>query len=342
MQILQKLVALLRGGAREMGDAIVDDNAIRILEQEIVDQEHAMDRAKNVLTDVMADQSKTARKVAALDDHICLLETQATDALAKKLENLAVELAEKIANLENERADLRALLGTYNESICTLKAQIHQAEKIIQEHRRELTIIKTTANVQRARLAVSNSVSASVTKATSARESLNRIKARQQHTEDRIQAAEQLHQESEADPLKARLAQAGVNVKGPGYGTNAHANDVLSRLQEKYKFSENLLKNLIVIAMANNRIHENERSLLTRLSTQMGADQALLSRLIREVMHGDRKTLYPIKTRQELEWLCHMAKADGTVTPSQRDMLVSLALPLHITADDIQDYLLGP
>lgn len=50
MNMLKKIVTLLRGGAREVGEGMVDNNAIRILEQEIADQENAVIKAKDTLT----------------------------------------------------------------------------------------------------------------------------------------------------------------------------------------------------------------------------------------------------------------------------------------------------
>lgn len=227
MSIMRKLVTALRGGAREVGEAIVDTNALRILEQEIVDQETAIAKAKDALTDVMADQSKTARKVNALSDRIAEHEGYAGQALEKGDESLALEVAEKIAEFENERTEMEAVLANYKASVQSLKGQIRQAEKIIQEHKRELSVVKTTANVQKARVSVNESLSSNLSKTSAARDSLNRIKERQQRTEDKIQASEQLNAESGDKALKDRLAQAGIGE------TKSQANDILARLKQK-------------------------------------------------------------------------------------------------------------
>ena len=46
MGVLKDLMQAVRGGANELGEAIVDANAIRILEQEIRDAESAISSAK--------------------------------------------------------------------------------------------------------------------------------------------------------------------------------------------------------------------------------------------------------------------------------------------------------
>jgi len=227
MSILRKMVTALRGGAREVGEAIVDVNAIRILEQEIVDQETAIAKAKDSLTDVMADQSKTARKISALEDRIAEHEGYATQALDKGDETLAIEVAEKIAEYENEKAELSTVLTSYKNSVETLKSQIRKAEKVIQEHKRELSVVKTTASVQKARVSVNESLSSNLSKTSAAKDSLNRIKERQQRTEDKIKASEQLNAEEGDQALKDKLAKAGIG------DTKAQANDVLARLKAK-------------------------------------------------------------------------------------------------------------
>ena len=57
MTVIKKLVTLLRGSARELGESVVDANATRIYEQEIVDARHSIDQARGDLTGVMAADS---------------------------------------------------------------------------------------------------------------------------------------------------------------------------------------------------------------------------------------------------------------------------------------------
>ena len=125
MNMLKKIVTLLRGGAREVGEGMVDNNAIRILEQEIADQENAVIKAKDTLTEVMAGETQTKRKITILNDKIGTHENYAAEAIAKGDEALALEVAEKIAGFENEAADLNDVLESYRASLQTLNEQIH-------------------------------------------------------------------------------------------------------------------------------------------------------------------------------------------------------------------------
>ena len=111
MSILKKLFTAVRGGAREAGQAIVDANGIRIFEQEIADAQNALQRAKKSLTEVMAKEMQTKRKISALDASIAEHEAYAGQALEKGNEALALEIAEKIGDFEAEKAEHEEVLA---------------------------------------------------------------------------------------------------------------------------------------------------------------------------------------------------------------------------------------
>ena len=52
--IWSKLFTALRGGASEVGESIVDQQALRILDQEIRDADSALANAKRELVSIMA------------------------------------------------------------------------------------------------------------------------------------------------------------------------------------------------------------------------------------------------------------------------------------------------
>lgn len=227
MSIIRKIVTAIRGGARELGEAVVDSNSMRILEQEIADQENAIEKAKDSLTDVMADRAKTARTITSLEQKITEHEGFATQALEKSDEGLALEIAQKIAEFEQEKSELENILTNYDSGIESLKTQIKDAEKSIQEYKRELSLAKTTENVQKARASVNKNLSSNLSQASAARDTLKRIKERQQHTEDKIKATEQLNAETGDQALQKKLSDAGIDAQ------SNRANDILARLKAK-------------------------------------------------------------------------------------------------------------
>ena len=61
MSILKNILTAIRGGASEVGEAVVDANAMRILGQEIRDAETAITQAKQSLTGLKASEIKLKR-----------------------------------------------------------------------------------------------------------------------------------------------------------------------------------------------------------------------------------------------------------------------------------------
>lgn len=223
--VFDKLWTALRGGAREIGDAIVDANGIRIFEQEIKDATDNIATAKRSLTEVMARKMQAARKVAELGDAITQNERFATQALEQNNEALALDVAGKIAGLENDRNEQAAIVTRLDHQIEQLKAHIKKAEKLIADHERELAIVRTTESVQKATEQVVENVAANKSTLNSARDSLERIKKRQELKQDQMAAGELLDSELGDQGLDAKLEAAGIK------GTKADAAAILARLK---------------------------------------------------------------------------------------------------------------
>ena len=226
MSILKKLFTAVRGGAREAGEAIVDANGIRIFEQEIADAQNALNRAKKSLTEVMAKEMQTKRKISALDDSIAEHEEYAGQALAQGNEALAVEIAEKIGDFETEKSEHEQVLSGFSNHIIVLKQQVKEAEKSIKENQRQLTMVKTTESVQKATMAVNSTLNTNDSSMVNARQSLERIKQRQQDRQDQLGAAKELEAAAIGADLKAKMAEAGI-------GSTAKSNDILERIKAK-------------------------------------------------------------------------------------------------------------
>lgn len=56
MTVWSKLLSALRGGANEVGEAIVDSQALRILDQEIRDADVELRKSREALASIMARQ----------------------------------------------------------------------------------------------------------------------------------------------------------------------------------------------------------------------------------------------------------------------------------------------
>lgn len=227
MSLLQKILSAFRGGVREVGEAIVDANSTRIFEQEIRDAEHHLRQAKQDLTQVMAKEMQSQRDVERLKRDIQEHEGYASQALAQANESLALDIANKIAQLEQQLSEQTDALTSFSQHGARLKELVKKTERQLADYNRQLTMVKTTESVQKASAAITDNFASSNSKLLNAKDSLDRIRARQQDNDDRLKAAEALEAENSDQSLKARMQAAGI-----GEPANS-AQSVLERLKAK-------------------------------------------------------------------------------------------------------------
>lgn len=213
MSVLRKLVTLMRSSVREIGESVVDANAIRVYEQEIVDARHNVAQARGDLTMVMAKEMQSAREIERLRGEAARFETLALEALNKNEAALAEEVAGRVADIEAELDEQTKAHATYAIQVAKLKELIKGADAKIREYDRQLAMAKTTESVYRATRSIADSVDGTGSKLLSAKESLERIRQRHEDLADRMLAAEQLDREIGSKALEARLAAAGIGAE---------------------------------------------------------------------------------------------------------------------------------
>ncbi len=229
MSIFKKIMTAIRGGASEVGEAIIDSNATRIFEQEIRDAENHLTKAKRDLTGVMAEQMSANREVDRLTREIVEHEGYAVQALEKDDETLALAVAEKISSLESDLTTQQQALDSFTGNAERLKELVRKSERQIIEHKRQLSMVKTTESVQKATSAITDNFSSSNSKLLSAKDSLERIKVKQQKFDDKMKAAEVLESENSDNSLAAQLKSAGIGAQ------SSNASSVLDRIKAKQK-----------------------------------------------------------------------------------------------------------
>lgn len=227
MSLLSKIFTALRGGAREVGESIVDSNGVRIFEQEMKDAKNQLAKAKHDLTDVMAKEMQANRKIKTLQEDISKHETYAATALEKGDEALALEIAQKIAEIDSELTIQQQAQASFSAHVERLKGMIKQTGKALADMERQLVMVKTTDSVQKATKAISNNYAAGSSKLLSAKESLDRIKQKQENLEDRLKAGEQLDNEFNHSDLDAKMKAAGILEDG------SSAADILAKIKAK-------------------------------------------------------------------------------------------------------------
>ncbi len=228
MAVFSKILTMLRGNLREIGQSVVDQNASSIYEQEIVEAKAHVASAKQNLTAVMAKEMQVTREIESLQAELVRYEELALQAMQKNELALAEEVAVKLANLEIAISEQNASRNEFAENINKLKDMIRNAETSLREHERQLAMAKTTESVYQATATISQTMGASGSKLMSAKESLERIKQRHQDMGDQMHAADVLENELGGKALDQKLAAAGI-----GQVPDQKAL-VLARLQAKF------------------------------------------------------------------------------------------------------------
>ncbi len=224
MSIWQKLFTLGRAGAHDAATAVTDANALRILDQEIRDADTAVGKARDDMAALVARRRILEQEVGKLKEQITRYESSARAAVAKGDMDLAREVAQRIADLEQEVQ----LKDPQVAQMRVAEDQLHQTvlatDRKIETLRREVEVVKVNESVQAAQASVAARGAGAGNSIGSAAGSLARIKERQAIRGEQIKAANELEDRRSGADLDAKLRLAGI---APGQSS---ADDILARL----------------------------------------------------------------------------------------------------------------
>jgi len=233
MNIWAKMITALRGGINEAGEAVIDSQALRILDQEVRDATDKLKQSRDDLTAIMARQKVAEEHCSQLQKNIEEYEEYAVKALGKNDQQLAMEIAEKIAEFENQLSSEKQSASEFGTSANELRKAIQTAEQHIKRLKQQIDTVKATENVQRAQIAVAERYNGSNSKLRTAMDSLERIKEKQTLKSAQLKAAAELAEENKEDALQQKLEKAGIT------SSNNAASSVLERLKRKQSLQQN-------------------------------------------------------------------------------------------------------
>lgn len=231
MSILKNLIQAVKGGFSEAGEAIVDSNLIRILEQDIRDDGDAINKAKRSLTNLKSTEINLKRKLDSLAQDISDYESKTMELLDSGNEALAMETAERIAEIETDRNETKTEYDVLAKEVSDLNKLIKNRAKNLEKNKRELEKVKTVGELQKATASINKNFASTNSTGNSVKESLARVKEKQQKWKDRQQAGEWMEDESESSDLDKKLADAGLG------NTSSSASSVMERLKASKKDS---------------------------------------------------------------------------------------------------------
>lgn len=123
------LKTLITGASARAEERVTDAFAIDLIEQKIREAETGLNTAKQALASVILRERQERAAAEALDRRIADLEGRAKAALAAGSEALALEAAEAIAGMENERAVRRETLAQLTGRIARMRASVDKAHR---------------------------------------------------------------------------------------------------------------------------------------------------------------------------------------------------------------------
>jgi phage shock protein A len=207
---MRKISSALRASVRESGEAVVDGNAIRIFEQEILDAEKSIRLAKVHLSQVMAERFQMTRDIAETEKNIQKRQSQAIAAMDKHAQGVAEEIAEDILE---KRASLKTLEEAIKELVRGeegINASIRTAAQQIRKYRHELALAKAANSAGAAfrhaggqSLALDNCLA-------DLKDSSSRIRARQVRSDDSAKAMQMIDSTLGENGLEGRLQEVGI------------------------------------------------------------------------------------------------------------------------------------
>lgn len=226
MSIFKSILTAIRGGASEAGEAIIDANAIRILEQEIRDADNGIRKATSSLTQLKSKEIGLSKELTSLNADITDYTAKAKGALTGGNEPLARQIAEKIVELTETKDTIESQQKQLDSDVNKIHAVIKQRKAGIEKNRIELNKVKVYDDLAATRKAVAQAMpSSSDSSAQRVNRALDRVKQKQASAENQLEADQWLNDLETGADLDAQINAAGLGNKGTS------ADDILASLK---------------------------------------------------------------------------------------------------------------
>lgn len=222
----RRLVMAVRGGIGELGEAIAESQALRILDQEIRDADAELARARTELGELRAHYKVALERQQAAAARVSEYEGYALKALKAEDEALAREVAARVAQLEQQRDAEAADAERHRLRVEAARKAIAQQESTMRRLRQQVDTVRATDNVQRAQATLAHRRLQAGGRAQTALQALERIRRRQAERGARLDA--QAEPDEGDDALAEKLRHAGILGAG-----DDGADAVLARLKRR-------------------------------------------------------------------------------------------------------------
>jgi phage shock protein A len=226
--MLKLFTTLVCGAVADAEQAAFDQNATRVLTQQLRDVATALEHAKRELACAMAHRASEARAEAKLTDRIAELETAAVEALHGGRSDLAAEAATAIAASEDERLERLQAVARFDTEIASLQRLTADGQRRLRDLQRGLELARAQDALNRAGANGRRALATGTGALREAETTLARIRETHTRSADEQSALDELERTTSGAALDQRLSAAG-------FGTNVKTrpDDVLARLKSK-------------------------------------------------------------------------------------------------------------
>ena len=220
--ILSDLFTAAKRLFTKTGEAVVDANAIEIIEQRMIDAQDELNNSNEQLANIMAKRKVVNDQIS---DKKAKMEENGKHISAAKEKgklDLAREIAMKYAELESEVSVLQKTADAYETNIKNIKERNKAADEVIKQSKTRIDMLKANEAMIDASAAVSDAHSGADSSLSKALETAERLEKAQQERMAQIDAASELAEDKNGTSLEKKLKEAGIV-------SSVTADDVLSR-----------------------------------------------------------------------------------------------------------------
>ncbi len=222
--MFKTVITLVRGRASAAAEDLADRNALLILDQQMRDSQTALTRAQRALALAIAENAAETRHAAVVKERVDALEGRARAALASGREDLAVEAAAAIADLEHELDALERAQAAFRGEIAQLRRLAGEAQRRMAGLHHGRRVARVAEAVREARRDRAESAGTPDCTLAEAEATLARLRERQTLAMEAADAMDGMQPDS--PDIETRLAEAGC---GPALRPTAAS--VLARLK---------------------------------------------------------------------------------------------------------------
>jgi phage shock protein A len=226
--MLKTLVTLVRGRGAVIAEAVADENALLILDQQMRDAAATLDRAKKALAVAIAQDNQEAQRIEVTRTRIEDLETRAVAAIGAGRDDLAGEASETIASLEAERQASESARALFAAEIARLKRHVTDQQGRLSQLERGRRVARAAEAVRVARRGRVEAAPIFQGTLAEAEATLARLRESQSEADMAEAALAALDAASGPSAIAEKLSAAGF---GPRLEPNAA--EILARLRRR-------------------------------------------------------------------------------------------------------------